>query len=729
MTSARSPHRHRRVTTPTVLQMEAMECGAAALGIVLGYYRRFVSLPELRRICGVSRDGVRASQIVHAAEKFGLQAKALQVDAKQALDLAPPFVAFWNRNHFVVVEGTKRDRVFLNDPAEGRRTVSFDEFAASFSHVALELTPGPDFSRGGHRSTVIPSLLRWSRGSRRAIFLVGAISLLLVVPTIFMSAVLKVFIDEVLIRKFDTWLFPLLLGLTLAGLLSAALTWFQQSVLLRLKIKFSVTITTSFVWHLLRLPVLFFTQRYSGDLIARLQSANFVGNLLAGPMPMAVVSVISVIAYTAVMAIFSIELTLIALAMTLINLIAIARVQRRLRDLNASLLNTSAKITGAAMAGLQSMETLKATGSEGDFFGIWSGYQTNAVNASQRLNRISTLFMAMPTFLSASTTAAVLGAGAWLIINGNLSIGGIIAFQLILSNFIGPVHQLIGFNSQMQKATGHVNRLNDVFGTPPDVLLAAQAGTDGGDENAASGNDILTGRIELREVSFAFSAADPPVIENVSLAIEPGERIGLVGHSGSGKSTLLRLILGLYQPTQGEVLYDGKPLADIDRQTMISAVGWVDQDSRLFEGTVLENLTLWDHTAPFSSVVQGARDACIHATIMARVGGYSARVQEGGSNFSGGQQQRLEIARALARQPTVLVLDEATSALDSNTEAQIVGNVLRRGITSLTVAHRLSTIRDCETIYVLQDGKIVESGGHRSLLRSKGVYAELVSSR
>lgn len=724
MTNTRSRHRNRHVTTPTVLQMEAMECGAAALGIILGYNKRFVSLPELRRVSGVSRDGVRASQIVHAAEKFGLQAKAMQVDANQALDMAPPFIAFWNENHFLVVEGAKGDRVFLNDPAEGRRTVSFREFATSFSGVALELTPGPDFTRGGQRTTVIPSLLRWSRGSRRAIILVGAISLLLVVPTIVMSAVLKVFIDEVLVRKFDTWLFPLLFGLTLAGLLSAVLTWFQQSVLLRLQIKFSVTITTSFMWHLLSLPVLFFTQRYSGDLIARLQSANFIASLLAGPAPMAVVSALSVIAYATVMAMFSLELTAIAILMMLLNLIAIALVQRRIRDLNASLLNTSAKITGAAMAGLQSMETLKATGSEGDFFSIWSGYQTNAVNASQKLNRMSALLMAAPAFLSAATTAAVLGAGALLIIYSDLSIGGIVAFQLILTNFIGPIHQLIGFNSRMQRATGHVNRLNDVFETPPDVLLTNQ------DKEAKDiQSTALTGRIELRDVSFAFSPADPPVIKNVSLAIEPGERIGLVGHSGSGKSTLLRLILGLYQPTQGEVLYDGKPLSDIDRQLMTSAIGWVDQESKLFEGTILENLTLWDHTAPFSSVVQGARDACIHSTIMARVGGYSARVQEGGSNFSGGQQQRMEIARALARQPTVLVLDEATSALDSNTEAQIVGNVLRRGITSLTVAHRLSTIRDCETIFVLEGGKIVESGGHRSLLSRKGVYSKLVSSQ
>lgn len=725
MAGANTTRRHRPVWTPTVLQMQAMECGAAALGIILGYYRRFVPLAELRDICGVSRDGIRASQIGHAAETFGLVAHGLQLDARQALDLPPPFIAFWTDNHYVVVEGTRGGRVYLNDPGEGRRSVSEAAFAESFSNVALQLTPGPSFTRGGHRTRTWPSLLKWSLGSRRAIVLVAAVSLLMVIPTIFMSAVMRVFIDEVLSQKFNSWLFPLLFGLVLAGIVSTVLSWLQQSVLLRLQIKFAVTIAANFTWHLLRLPVLFFSQRYSGDIIARLESANFIAVLLSGQVPQAAASLIAALAYLSFMAIFSYQLTLVALVLTAINMAAVFIVQRRTRDLNATLLNTDAKITGAAMAGLRAMESLKATGAETDFFGIWSGYQTNATNAAQRLDRISTLLMAVPTLLSAFTTAAILGYGALLIIDSNLSIGGIVAYQLLLGHFMAAVHQLIAVNGQMQSAYGHVNRLNDVFDTPPDPLLEAQ----GKVGVSPDGSTLLNGRIELRNVSFSYSVLDAAVIDNVSLTIEPGQRIAIVGHSGSGKSTLLKLILGLYQPSQGEVLYDGRPIAEIDRQSFASALGWVDQESALLEGTILENLTLWDHATPMSAVITAATDACIHSTIMSRAGGYASKVQAGGSNFSGGQQQRLEIARVLAGEPAILVLDEATSALDAETEAEVIANVQRRGVTCLTVAHRLSTIRDCETIHVLDGGKIAESGGHRELMAAKGIYAALVSSQ
>lgn len=728
--SSARPRSTRRVNTPTVLQMETMECGAAALGIILGYYRRFVPLTELRRICGVSRDGVLASQITHAAEHYGLRPKAQKLDAVQALSQRPPFIAYWNNNHFVVVEGHSRGKVYLNDPASGRKTISLKEFEESFSEVALKFEPGPDFKKGGHRSTIIPSLMEWSKGSRQAIFLVGAISLLLVVPTLFMSATLKVFIDEILAEKFDTWLFPLLVGLALAGVANALLTWFQQSVLLRLQIKFAASIATNLIWHMLKLPILFFTQRYYGDLISRLQSANFIANLLSSSLPTAVVSAISATAYAVIMGIFNLQLTLVALFLTLLNLLVVIRVQRRIRDLNASLLNTSAKITGAAMAGLRSISTLKATGAEGDFFGIWSGYQTNAINASQRLNRISTYLMAVPALLSSMTTAAVLGFGAVEIMAGNMSIGGLVAFQLLLSNFSGPVNHLMAFNDQMQTAVGHVNRLNDVFHCPTDPILEAQTKNEPAFQSSSARKDSANpkGQIELRNVSFRFVPTGPNVIENISLKIEAGQRIGLVGPSGSGKSTLLRLILGLYQPTEGEVLYDGRPITEFDRRSFAAAIGWVDKGSDLFEGSILDNLTLWDDAVPGATVIKGAKDACIHTTIMQRVGGYSAQVDEGGQNFSGGQQQRLEIARVLAQQPSILVLDEATSALDSQTEAEIIRNIQRRGVTSLMVAHRLSTIRDCETIYVLKDGHIIEAGGHRALMRKKGFYAELVWS-
>ncbi|XWN32759.1 MAG: NHLP family bacteriocin export ABC transporter peptidase/permease/ATPase subunit [Devosia sp.] len=749
---ARRPH---RVSTPTVLQMESMECGAAALGMVLGFYRRFVPLEELRVACGVSRDGVKISHIRSAATEYGLDTKALQLTSDQALKLPPPFIAFWNNNHFVVVEGASHGRVFLNDPASGRRSVSRKDFDDSFSHVVLTLKPTRAFKQGGKRAHVFTALLQWTSGTRLALLMIAAISLLAVAPAILLPAFLKVFVDEVLVQRFDGWLFPLLLGLVIAAILNAALVWFQQTVLLRLQMKFAITLSARFLWHLLQLPITFFTQRYAGDIVSRVSSANFMAGLLSGPMPEIFVNVLTAAAYALILALFSPELTAIALGLTALNMVAVGLVQRRLRDLNASLLNTSAKVTGAAMAGLQSMETIKATGTESDFFRVWSGYQTNSVTTSQRLHRTSVLLNAMPTFLSAVTTAAVLSIGALLIISGSLSIGGLVAFQMLLGHFVGPVHQLIGFNTQVQEATGHVNRLNDVFLSPTDPLVRSQLGIDQAPPRprglkgmvsrvipkrrkpskpdaklqALPAGAVLSGRIELRDVSFAFTKLDPPFIKNVNISIEPGQRIALVGPSGSGKSTLLRLLLGLYQPTDGVVLYDGKPIHDVGRQAMTASVAWVDQDIYLFEGTVVENLTLWDDLAPWEAVVDASKDACIHEAIIDRAGGYGAKVQEGGRNFSGGQRQRLEIARALARQPSIIVLDEATSALDAYTEATVNRNIQRRGITSINVAHRLSTIRDCEMIYVIKDGQVVEQGGHRSLMRERGLYAELVSAR
>ncbi|WP_157961578.1 NHLP family bacteriocin export ABC transporter peptidase/permease/ATPase subunit [Acuticoccus kandeliae] len=742
--------RPRRVSTPTVLQMEATECGAAALGIVLGYYRRFVPLEELRETTGVSRDGVKVSHIKTAAEGYGLKVKALQLDADAALKLAPPFIVFWNENHFLVVEGRERGRVYLNDPAMGQRTVTRREFDDAFSGIALTFKRGPDFRTGGTRRRVLPALVQWTEGSRWALVLIAAISLLLIVPTILLPALLKIFVDEVLVRRFDEWLFPLVLGLFLAGILNGALVWFQQSVLLRLQMKFTITIATQFLWHMLRLPVTFFTQRFGGDIVSRVNSANALAGMLSGPMPMVLVNAFTAIFYVAVLWLFSAELTLIALALTAISLIAVGWVQRRIRDLNASLLNTQAKVTGAAMAGLQTIETIKAMGTENDFFRVWSGYQTNSITTAQRLHRTTILLQAVPSFLSAATTAAVVAVGALLIIEGSLSIGGLVAFKMLLSNFVGPINSLIGFNVQLQQANGHVSRLNDVFNTRIDPVVTAQIAADQAPTERAKGTalanpfrrraaapavdaaplrDLLTGRIELRNVSYAFTRLDPPFIRNVNMTIEPGERVALVGPSGSGKSTLLRLILGLYEPSEGEILYDGRPLTEIGRSAMVSSIAWVDQETILFAGTIFDNLTLWDPFAPWQAVVEAARDAAIHDTIMARPGAYEGIVDEGGRNFSGGQRQRLEIARALARQPSIIVLDEATSALDSFTEAAIGRNIQRRGITNINVAHRMSTIRDCEAIYVISNGEVVEHGGHRKLMHERGLYAELVGAR
>lgn len=720
-TPARPPRLRRAVSTPTVLQMESTECGAAALAMVLGYFRRFVPLEELRQACGVSRDGARASSIVKAAREYGLEARGLQVPVERLDALALPFIAFWSNNHYVVVEGRAGRDVRINDPVSGRRIVSPGEFGENYSGVALEFARAPGFKPGGHRPGLLRTLYGWTSGSRAALAVMTITTVMLTLPAILLPALVKIFVDEVLVRRFDTWLFPIIVALLFAIVLSGTITWLQQRVLMRLQMKLAVMIGARFLWHVLRLPLLFFTQRQSGDIVSRVQSANQLAVLMSGPLPAAAAQFAMTVLYAAVMAVYSLPLTIASLLLAACNVIAIGMVRRKLRDGNMALLNTNAKIAATAMSGLQSIETIKAMGSESDLFRIWSGYQARAINQFQALGRSSLWLGAAPTLLGQLMTAAVLCLGAVLIIQGELTIGGLLAFQMLLGNFMTPLEQLVSLNPQLQEAKGHLARLEDVLAAKVDPLVEERPAR-------AATRPQLSGRIDVRDLDFAYGALSPAVLHGISLTIEPGQRVAFVGGSGSGKSTLVKLLLGLYTPRSGSVLYDGRPVAEIPRALFTSSVAWVDQDIRLFEGSIHDNLTLFNRATTPASIARAAQDACIHETILARPGGYAGRLTEGGTNLSGGQRQRLEIARALARNPAILMLDEATAALDAVTEVKIDDNIRRRGMTCLIVAQRLSTIRDCDRIFVLENGGIVEQGTHQELTSAAGLYAKLVGA-
>jgi NHLM bacteriocin system ABC transporter peptidase/ATP-binding protein len=709
--------------TPTVLQMEAVECGAAALAIVLAHFGRFVPLEELRIACGVSRDGSKASNMAKAARRYGLEAKGYKKEPADLRALPMPVILHWNFNHFLVLEGFRKGRVHLNDPASGPRTVSEEELDQSFTGVVLTFAPGPEFARGGSPSRILPALGRRLAGSGWALAFVLLAGLALVIPGIVAPIFSKVFVDNVLLENRREWLPALLLAMAATAFLAGALTWIQQAYLLRLETRMALTSSSRFLWHVLSLPVEFYNQRFSGDISNRVGINDRVAQLLSRDLATNSLGTLMIVFFAILLFRYDAVLTLIGIAVVSLNVLALRFVSRKRVDGNRRLLQEQGKLYGTAIGGLQTIETLKAMGGEASLFARWSGYQAKVVNIRQELERYSQVLDAVPPLLLSLNTAILLGLGSLRVMNGALSLGGLVAFQLLMVSFVTPVGRLVSLGGKIQTAEGDMNRLDDVLRYAPDPTVAAEAA------GPVISPDLpvkLSGRLELRQVTFGYSPLAPPLLAGFDLTLTPGSRVALVGGSGSGKSTVAKLVAGLYSPWSGEILFDGRPRTEIPRSVLVNSVATVDQSLFLFEGSVRDNLTLWDATLGLPEVVTAARDAAIHEDIAARAGGYDSPVDEDGANWSGGQRQRLEIARALVGRPTLLVLDEATSALDPETEQQIDSNLRRRGCTCLIVAHRLSTIRDADEILVLEGGKVIQRGTHQELLAAGGAYARLI---
>jgi len=753
-----------RVRTPTVLQMEAVECGAAALAIILGYYDRIVPLAELRIACGVSRDGSKASHLIRAARRYGMQADGFKIEHLEPLkELLPPYIVFWEFNHFLVVEGLSKHWVFLNDPATGPRKVSWEEFDQGFTGVVLLMEPGPEFEEGGRKPSTILALIDRLRGSFGAILYCILAGFLLVLPGLAIPVFSQIFVDQVLVENRTAWIRPLILGMMLTTVFRGILTLLQLRYLRKLGIKLAVEMSAGFLWHILRLPVQFYAQRYAGEISNRVSLNNQVAQILSGQLATTVIDTVMLLFYAVVMLAYDGLLTLIGVGFATINGLALQWVARRRVDANLRLVQEEGKVAGVGIAALETIETLKASALESDFFSRWSGYYAKAAIAQQELSVTNQLLGVLPILLTSLTSMLILIVGGLRVMEGNLSIGMLVAFQSLMSSFQEPVNTLVNFGSTLQELEGDLNRLDDVLGNALDPeTVGAQclrsnnshpnnshpnnshpnnshpnnsrpndSHPNNSHPNNSRLNDLplntkLQGYVELRNITFGYSQVEPPLIEDFSLSLKPGQRVALVGASGSGKSTLAKLICGLYQPWEGEILLDGIPRKEIPRQVLANSLSLVEQDIFLFGGTVRDNLTLWDGTISEEELTKACKDAAIHRTIMAIPGGYDGELLEGGVNLSGGQRQRLEIARALVKNPAILVMDEATSALDAQTEQIIVENLRSRNCSCILVAHRLSTIIDCDQIIVLDEGEVVQQGTHQELWEEGGVYGKLM---
>ncbi|MBW4428465.1 MAG: NHLP family bacteriocin export ABC transporter peptidase/permease/ATPase subunit [Nostoc desertorum CM1-VF14] len=742
------PRRSIRVKTPTLLQMEAVECGAAALGIILGYYGRIVPLPQLRRDCGVSRDGSKASNVLKAAKNYGLEAKGFKKELKQLQELRPPYIVFWNFNHFLVVEGFRKQRVYLNDPGTGPRHVSLQEFDEGYTGVVLVFQPSTEFKKGGRKPSMILSLGSRLRGAEGALAYCIIAGFFLTMVGLVVPVFSQVFVDDILVQGRHLWLRPLLLAMAIAAILQGSLTLLRLRYLRRLKIKLSVGMSSRFLWHILRLPVGFYAQRFAGEISNRTTLNDEVADVLSGKLATTIIDTVMVLFYALVMVQYDWVLTLIVVSFAGVNVLTLQTISRQRIDANQRLIQEYGKVAGVSIAALQSIETLKASGLESDFFSRWSGYYTKAINSQQELGVSNQTFSVLPMLLSALSAMFLLVVGGLRVMDGHLSIGMLIAFQGLMLNFQQPVNNLVNFGTTLQELEGNLVRLDDVLDNPIGEGVSRGAGGIGevgeqGSRGAGGVNSSLSsssslssylapklqGYVELRNVTFGYSRLEPPLIENFNLSIKPGQRVAFVGGSGSGKSTIAKVVSGLYQPWAGEIYFDGKPREQIPVQLLTNSVGMVEQDILLFGGTIRDNLTLWDTTVTDKNLLRACEDAAIADVILSMSGGFDSELIEGAANLSGGQRQRLEIARALVNNPSILIMDEATSALDAEAEKIIDQNLRRRGCTCIIVAHRLSTIRDCDQIIVLERGKIVQRGTHQELRQVEGFYSRLISNQ
>ena len=711
------------VKVPVVMQMEALECGAASLTMILAYYGKWLPLEQVRADCGVSRDGSNAGNVMNAARRYGLNAKGFRTGVEALRNSSVfPCIIHWNFNHFVVLCGFRGKYAYLNDPARGNVRVTMEEFDKAFTGICLAFAPSESFQPSGKRKSTFDFARKRLTGAGSAVAFVMLTSVIGYLFTIVNPAFNRFLVDRLLSGENRDVLMPFIALVAAVSLLQVFVAAVQAVYSLKINGKMAVMGSSTFLWKVLRMPMEFFSQRMAGDIQTRHQTNATIAATLVNTLTPLAISLVMMLFYLVVMLRYSPFLTLIGVASIAINLLMSRLISEKRVNITRVIARDSGKLASATVSGIQMVETIKASGAENGYFQRWADYQASVNAQTARYTVLNQYLGMIPAFVTTLANALVLVLGIWLCMRGEFTLGMVTAFQSFLASFLTPAMTLITAGQTIQEMRTQMERVEDVMEYPDDPLYSDAPVTEAADY------DKLSGMVELRSVTFGYSRLAPPLIEDFSLKLKPGGRVALVGASGCGKSTIAKLVSGLYRPWSGEILFDGKPISEIDRAVFTGSVSVVDQDIILFEDTIANNIKMWDSSIEDFEMILAARDAQIHDDIMARPGGYQEKLAEGGRDLSGGQRQRLEIARVLAQDPHIVIMDEATSALDARTEYEVTKAVKERGVTCIIIAHRLSTIRDCDEIIVLDRGKVVERGTHEELFAKGGYYTELITS-